>query len=212
MPELEIIGAPQSNFVRTVRLACAEKGVPYTLNPVFPHSPEVNAIHPFGKIPVMRHGDVTLAETKAICTYIDMAFDGRPLMPRDPIGAAQTEQWISLVNTGFDLVFARQYLLAYFFSGLPDGAPDRAKIDACLPKMQEMFGILDGVLGKRPYLAGAEFNLADMFLLPLIYYLQQMPESGALLTASPNLTAWFTRVSDRPSAKETIPPPMPGRA
>ncbi len=161
MPALEVIGAPQSNFVRTVRMACAEKSVPYTLNAVFPHSPEVDAIHPFGKIPAMRHGDVALAETKAICTYIDLAFDGPPLIPRDPVGAAKTEQWISMINTGFDLVFARQYLAAYFFSGLPDGAPDRARIDAAVPKIQEMFGILDRELAQRPYLAGAEFTLAD---------------------------------------------------
>jgi glutathione S-transferase len=159
----------------------------------------------------MRHGDVRLAETKAICTYIDLAFEGPPLIPRDPIGAAQTEQWISLINTGFDLVFARQYLGAYFFSGLPGGAPDRARIDAAQTKLREMFGILDRVLGQRPYLAGPDFTLADMFLLPLIYYLKQMPESGELLTASPNLTAWFERVSDRASARETVPPPMPRR-
>jgi glutathione S-transferase len=159
----------------------------------------------------MRHGDVTLAETKAICTYIDLAFDGPPLIPRDPIAAAQTEQWISMVNTGFDLVFARQYLAAYFFSGLPDGAPDRAKIATTVPKIREMFEILNGVLGQRPYLAGPDFNLADMFLLPLIYYLKPLPESGELLTAAPNLTAWFERVSDRASARETVPPPMPKR-
>jgi glutathione S-transferase len=211
MPQLEIIGAPQSNFVRTVRMACAEKSVPYTLTPAFPHSPDVDAIHPFGKIPVLRHGDVTLAETKAICTYIDLAFDGPPLIPRDAIGAAQTEQWISLINTGFDIVFARQYLAAYFFSGLPGGAPDRAKIDATVPKMQEMFGTLNRVLGLRSYLSGPDFNLADMFLLPLIFYLRQMPESGEMLTASPNLTGWFERVSDRASAKATVPPPMPKR-
>jgi len=211
MPALEIIGAPQSNFVRTVRMACTEKSVPYTLTPAFPHTPEVDAIHPFGKIPAMRHGDVTLAETKAICTYIDLAFDGPPLIPRDPIGAAQTEQWISLINTGFDLIFARQYLAAYFFSGLPGGAPDRTKIDAAVPKMRDMFGILDRVLGQRPYLAGADFTLADTFLLPLIDYLRQMPESGEMLMASANLTAWFLRVSARPSATGTVPPPMPKR-
>src|SRR5580692_6258361 len=103
MAELEIIGAPQSNFVRTVRMACAEKSVPYTLNGVFPHAPEVDAIHPFGKIPVMRHGEVALAETKAICSYVDLAFEGPHLIPRDPVGAARTEQWISLINTGIDL-------------------------------------------------------------------------------------------------------------
>jgi glutathione S-transferase len=50
MPELQIIGAPQSNYVCVVRIACLEKGVPYTLVPAVPHSPEVDAIHPFGKI------------------------------------------------------------------------------------------------------------------------------------------------------------------
>ena len=212
MATLEIIGAPQSNFVRTARIACMEKGVPYTLKAARPHTPEVDAIHPFGKIPVMRHGDVELCETKAICTYIDQAFDGPPLLPRDPIGAARTEQWISLVNTGFDLVFARQYLAAHFFSGLPDGAPDRAKIDAALPKMREMFALLDRELAKRPYLAGDGFTLADAFLLPLIHYMRLMPESGEMMQASPHLSAWFDRVVARPSGKETEPPPMPSAA
>ena len=211
MAILEIIGAPQSNFVRTVRMACAEKGVPYILNAVFPHTPGVDAIHPFGKIPVMRHGGVTLAETKAICTYIDLVFDGTPLIPRDPVGAAKTEQWISLINTGFDLVFARQYLGAYFFSGLPGGAPDRARIDASLPKMRDMFAILDRELGSRDYLSGPDFTLADMFLLPLVYYLKSMPESGEMLAAAPHVGAWLDRVSARPSAMETVPPPMPKR-
>ncbi len=211
MPTLEIIGAPQSNFVRTARIACMEKGVPYTLTPARPHSPDVDAIHPFGKIPAMRHGDLSLCETKAICSYIDLAFDGPPLMPRDPAGAARTEQWISMVNTGFDLTFARQYLRAYFFSGQPDGAPDRATIDAALPKMREMFALLDRELGTRPYLAGSDFTLADAFLLPLIHYMRLMPESSEMVKASPHLSAWFDRVSARPSVRETEPPPMPGR-
>lgn len=212
MAKLEIIGAPQSNFVRTARMACMEKGVDYTLIPARPHSPDVDAIHPFGKIPVMRHGDVVLCETRAICGYIDMAFDGPPLIPRNPVGAAHTEQWVSLVNTGFDLVFARQYLLAYFFSGLPDSAPDRARIEAALPKMREMFGLLDRELAQRPYLAGSDFTLADAFLLPLMHYMRLMPESAEMVRGSPNVVAWFDRVSARASAMATEPPPMPGRS
>jgi glutathione S-transferase len=211
MAELELIGAPQSNFVRTVRLTCAEKSVPYRLNPAFPHTPDVDAIHPFGKIPVMRHGSVSLSETKAICTYIDLVFDGPKVIPRDPVGAAKTEQWVSLINTEFDPIFARQYLHAYFFSGLPDGATDHAKIAAVLPKMRDLFVILDRELTARPYLAGDAFTLADMFLLPLMYYLQPLPESGALLQAAPGLLGWFERVSARPCAVATVPPPMPKR-
>ena len=212
MPTLEIIGVPQSNFVRTVRMACLEKSVPYELNGARPHSPEVDAIHPFGKIPVMRHGDLALAETRAICGYVDQAFEGKPLIPRDPVAAARTEQWISLFCTDFDLVFVRRYLVAYVFSGLPDGAPDRARIDAALPKMRERFAALDRELGKRPYLAGEAFTLADMFLFPAMFYLEKMPESGEMLKASPNVVAWFERVSARPSAVETVPPPLPTRS
>ena len=43
---LEIIGAPQSSFVRTVRIACEEKGVAYRLTPAMPHSAAVLAVHP----------------------------------------------------------------------------------------------------------------------------------------------------------------------
>jgi glutathione S-transferase len=64
MPELQIIGVPQSNYVWVVRIACHEKGVPYTLLPVMPHTPEIEAIHPLGKIPALRHGDVVLAESR----------------------------------------------------------------------------------------------------------------------------------------------------
>jgi glutathione S-transferase len=212
MPELEIIGAAESNFVRTACMACVEKTLTYTLKPAFPDSSEPDAVQPFGKAPVMRYGDLMLAETKAICGFIDRAFDGPALIPRDPSGAAKAEMWISLINTGFDIIFARHYLRAYFCSELPGGAPYRAKIDAVLPAMREMFTILDGELGKRPFLAGETFTLADMFLLPLLYYLDQMPESGAMLRASPNVVTWFDLVSARHSAIETVPPPMPTRA
>ena len=87
----QIIGAPQGNFVWACRIACGEKGVPYDLVAVFPHTPEVDAIHPYGKIPAMRHGEVTLFESRAILYYIDHAFPGTPFQPRDPVGGAQVE-------------------------------------------------------------------------------------------------------------------------
>ena len=84
----------------------------------------------------MRHGDVTLAESRAICFYIDHAFDGPPLAPQDPIDGARTEQWISLVNTHVDPLAIRQYFGAYLFPGTPDDSPDRARIEAALPEME----------------------------------------------------------------------------
>jgi len=211
MPELQIIGAPQSNYVCVARIACREKGVPYTLVPARPHSPEVDAIHPFGKIPVMRHGEVTLCESRAICYYIDHAFDGPPLVPRDPVLGAQTEAWISLVNTTIDPLLVRQYLRAYVFPNTPDGSPDRAAIAAALPKMEEHFAILDRAVAGTGHLVGDRFTLADMNLLPILFYVNKMPESGAMLRRATNLALYFERHWARPSAQEAAPPPFPGR-
>jgi len=171
MPELQIIGAPQSNYVWVARIACHEKGVPYTLVPAMPHTPEVDAIHPLGKIPALRHGDVILAESRAICFYIDHVFEGPPLAPRDPVGGARAEQWISIVNTHFDALVARPYVGAYFFPGTPDGSPNRPIIESALPKLEGQFAILDHALAKTGHFVGSTFTLADMNVLPMLFYL-----------------------------------------
>jgi len=54
MAELEIMGVPFSNYVRSIRMLCEEKGIIYKLTPSPPQSPEVKAIHPAGQIPVMQ--------------------------------------------------------------------------------------------------------------------------------------------------------------
>ena len=211
MSTLQIIGAPQSNFVWACRIACAEKELPYELTAVFPHTPEVDAIHPFGKIPAMRHGDVTLFESRAILYYIDHAFPGAPLAPRDPAGGAQVEQWISVVNTTIDPLIMRQYLLGYFFPGTPDGSPNRTVIDAAAAKMEPHFAVLDRAVGKTGFLVGNALSLADINLLPILYYMSKLPESGAMLKAKPNLAGYVERLLARKTIADTVPPPMPGR-
>src|SRR5215831_14304894 len=137
MPSVEIIGFAPSTYVRVARMVCEEKAIPYELKPSPPHAPEVAAIHPFGKIPVMRHSDFELCESKAIATYLDLVFRGTQLIPTDPRKAALTEQWVSLVNTRIDTTLIRNYLFAYIFPKTADGQPDRKAIDAVTPKLQE---------------------------------------------------------------------------
>ena len=116
MPEVEIIGPAPSTYTRVARMVCEEKAIPYELKQSLPHSPDVDAIHPFGKVPVMRHGDFELCESKAIATYLDLSFPGPKLIPTEPRHAALTEQWVSLVNTKMDGTLVRTYLLELCFS------------------------------------------------------------------------------------------------
>lgn len=207
MSDVEIIGMPQSTFVRVVRMTCEEKGVPYRLNPVGPHSPEINAIHPFGKVPAMRHGDVALCESKAIATYLDRTFDGRKVIPEDPRLAAQVEQWVSLINTAIDPVMIRGYVLAYVFPKGADGKPDRAAIDGVLPAMRQQFEVLDHAVASTGYLAGNDYTLADIDLMPILFYVQRFPEGGEAMTSAKHLSAYFERNAARPSFQNTMPPP-----
>jgi len=184
--------------------------VPYRLVAVMPHTPEVDAIHPLGKIPALRHGDVTLCESRAICLYIDRAFDGPPLTSADPLAAARIEQWISIVTTAIDPLFLRQYVAAYIFPGTQDGSPNRPVIDAALPKMKPLFALLDRAVAATGHLAGHGFTLADMYLMPILYYMDKMPESRAMLRKTTHLASYFARHLARRSVAETLPPAMPG--
>jgi glutathione S-transferase len=212
MSDLHLIGGAASNYVWVCRIACAEKGVPYRLISVMPHTPEVLALHPLGKIPAMRHGDVVLGESRAICAYIDRVFDGPPLVPADPVEAAQVEQWLSIVNTAIDPVWVRQYIGGgYLFPTTPDKSPNRTVIDAALPVMRKQFPMLDKAVASG-HLVGDTFTLADMNLMPILFYMSKYPESSTLLAGSPNLKAYFERHVARKSVKEAIPQTHPGTA
>ncbi len=210
MSKVLFIGAPQSTFVRTVRIAAEERGIAYENTFAMPHSPEINAIHPLGKIPVMRHNDVELCESRAIITYLDMSFPGARLASSDALTAAKTEQFIGMFNTTIQPLLGPGYIGAYFFSGNADGSPDRTRIDANMGKVTDYLALLDGMV-KTGHLVGGDFTLADAYLIPPLYYLKNLPESGAIIAKSTALSAYIERHDARPSVKATVPPPLPGR-
>lgn len=209
MAKVEILGMALSNYVWSTRIACVEKGVDYELKAVGPHSPEINAIHPLGKMPAMRHGDVELCESKAILSYIDKAFAGPALAPPDAAGAAQVEQWSSIINTATDPAIIRAYVLAYIFPGTPDKKPDRTRIDAAQPNIEKQMDMLDKAVAKTGYLAGNSFTIADMLLMPILAAASRFPESSAALAKHPNLQKYFQTHIARDSVKSTAPPPPP---
>ncbi len=71
MTKPEVIGSSKSTYTRVVRMVCEEKGIEYTLTETAIFAPELFTVHPLGKMPALRHGDVCLFESKAIATYLD---------------------------------------------------------------------------------------------------------------------------------------------
>ena len=198
MPDLEIIGVPFSNYVRSVRMLCEEKGVPYKLNPVRPHTPDVTGINPVGQIPCMRHGDVALFESAAIATYIDKAFPGAKLIPEDALGAAKHTQWVSVVNVKVDRWIMREFVVPSVFFDKAKG-PDTAKINAALPEISKVCKVLDDALAKTGHLVGDKLTFADLNVLPMLTTLTNFPQGKEIVAKFPNVTKFVAAMTGRPS-------------
>jgi glutathione S-transferase len=211
MTKPEIIGSARSTYTRAVRMVCVEKEIDYLLTETTLRSSELAAIHPLAKMPVLRHGEVELFESKAIATYLDRSFAGPQLIPSEPHLAALTEQWVSLVNTAMDRTLIRTYLFAYIAPKTADGKPDRAAIDAVMPMVREQLGILDRAVAATGYLAGDRFTFADINLLPILHRVGQASEGAEALAAAPHLSAYYDRHAARPSFASTMPPVGPPR-
>jgi glutathione S-transferase len=192
-------------------MVCEEKGIDYALIEAELGAPEVLAIHPFGKMPVMRHGDLQLFESKAIATYLDRHFPGPTLLPSDPVLGALTEQWVSLVNTVIDRTLIRTYLLAYAAPKTTDGKPDRQVIEAVTPALREQIAVLDKAVARTGYLVGHQFTYADINLLPILFYMRLVPEGSEALNRAGHLASYYDRHAERESFKSTIPPVGPPR-
>ncbi|MFI5001490.1 MAG: glutathione S-transferase family protein [Reyranellales bacterium] len=209
----EIIGSSRSTYTRVVCMVCEEKGIEYVLTETPLRAPELLAIHPFGKMPVLRHGDVELFESKAIATYLDRSFPAPFVFPSDARLAALVEQWVSLVNTVIDRTLIRTYLFAYIAPGTADGKPNRAAIDSVMPDVRAQLAVLDKAVARSGHLVGDRFTFADINLLPILHRVRQAPEGAEALAAATHLAAYYDRHAARPSFQRTDPPAgPPGRA
>ena len=200
-----LYGDPRSTYVRAARMGLAEKGVRYTLQPVAPHSPEILAVHPFGRVPVFRDGRLALFETSAILRYVDEAFRGPSLVPGTVRDRARCEQWVSAINAYLYGAMIRRYVLQYLVPKGRDGQPDRAVIDASVKEMTEQLGILDRAYGDNDFLAGRAPSMADLLLAPILYYVEQFPEGVELLPKYPNVVRAQGVIRSRASFRDTAP-------
>ena len=203
-----LYGAAYSVYVRSARLALAEKGVPYRLEEVDVFAPggppaEHLARHPFGRIPAFEHDGLSLYETGAIIRYVDEAFDGPPLQPADPRARARMNQALGLMDA-----YAYRTLVWDIFVERVDRPArarpaDEARIAEALPKAETCLSALEAILGDGPWLAGEAPSLADLHAAPMFALFRRAPEGRDLMAAHPRLAAWWDRVSARPSFAAT---------
>ena len=207
MSEFTVHSIPGSPFGRSVLITLHEKGAAYHLAPVklgTLRSPQHLALHAFGRIPVLEHGDFRLYETQAILRYLDRVLPTPRLTPIDPRRAARMDQvmnindWYLFQGVGSVIVFHR--VVGPRVMGT---TPDEAAIAAAMPKAHAVFNELARLLGDQPYFAGESVTLADLLVAPGIDFFEGTPEWSVLGAPHANLVAWLKRMQERPSMKAT---------
>lgn len=198
-----VYGATYSVYVRIVRIALHEKGVPYELVPIdvfsdegLPH--DYLARHPFGRIPAFEHDGFALYETSAITRYVDEALAGPPLQPPAVRERARMNQIIAMLDNYAYLpmvwdVYVQRVLTA------EGEAVDDARIASGLERARTFLQALSGLLGEYSWLAGPEFSLADIHAAPMFGLFEEAPEGRALLCEFSNVQAWWERIKARSS-------------
>lgn len=206
-----VYGPSFSTYVRSARLALAEKGVEHALVEVDvlkgAHTqPEHLARHPFGKVPALEHDGACLYETSAILRYIDEAFDGPSLLPGTPSVRARLNTIVSVVdNYGYQPCVHGLFIPIVLVPSL-GGQVDTAKVEASKAPAAAFVAELERLLGTASCFGGDEVTLADLHALPVLTYLGATAEGREILLAAPRLQVWMNHMSERPSAIAVLSP------
>lgn len=206
MSEFIVHGIPGSPYVRAALLGLEEKQADYRIAPIKfgeQKSPVHLARHPFGRMPVLDHGDFRLYETQAILRYLDRVRPQPQLMPSDPRAAARADQvagitdWYVFREVSMEITFQRLVAPRY---GIP---VDEARIGAAIPRAEICIAEVSRLLGQQPYMAGDRLSIGDLMLAPHLVLFAEAPEGRPMLAKHPNLGEWVARMNERPSMVKT---------
>ena len=208
MSKPTVHGPGFSTYVRSIRIALAEKGVDYDMQEFnflegWPQGYE--KLQPFMKVPAFTHDGFDLYESSAILRYVDEGFEGPALQPTAAVDRARMNRVMSIIdNYAYDALITRIFVPRAVVPML-GGETDESIIEGAKADAQRALSVLDGHLDEGEFFAGDSCTLADILALPVIHYTSQTPDGQALLTNAPAVSAWLARMNERASVESTLP-------
>lgn len=197
---------PFSTAAFKVRAVIHELGLPVTLVTVDMmkgehKSPEYLAKNPNGKVPTLEDDGFCLWESNAILCYLAAKKPESGLLPADPKGMAQVQQWLQWHATTF-ASSTGEVLGETVYAKMLGRTKDEAKYAAALEKVRRDLGVLEKALAGKEYLCG-RLTLADFSLVSQLHMRAPM---GVDLEAFPHVKAWVARMESRESVRKSLPP------
>jgi glutathione S-transferase len=199
--EVEIISADVCPFAQRSRIVLLEKKVDFTLSEIdLENKPDwFDRVSPYGKVPVLRHGETHLYESAIINEYLDEAFPLPPLMPGDPAGRAQARIWINFCDSRFTVTFYKLLL-----------EQDQDKQNEYRERMLDHLRFLEtealaGTPSSGPYWMGKGFSLVDASLAPFFERFVALEHYRDVVIPPQHISlhAWIAALRERESVKKT---------
>lgn len=196
---MKLYFAPRTRAMRP-RWLLEELEVPYELvkldlSKQENRTPDYLALHPFGEVPVLVDGDVTLFDSPAICLYLADRFPEKRLAP-PPASSERGPylQWLLLAEVTLEPLVLEQYRNTQ----LPD--ENRADLSKQLVRLDEVLAVIDTRLGGREFVAGASFTAADLVLASILH----LANTVKLLDRHPRLVDYVLRQTRRPATRRAV--------
>jgi len=206
---LTLFGMTGSVYTRVIQIVLMEKGLAHDHQEVDPFElplPEAYAqLHPFGRVPVLKHGDFTLFETQAITTYLDTAFPGTSMIPSDHKARARMIQVMSIVDAYGYWPMVRQVFVQRVWNPIDNLPVDDAMLADGIEVSRKVLNALEAIAAEGYVLTPSSFTRADAHLAPMIDYFRLAPEGAALLAEHPHLSEWWRVIQTRSSLRNTRP-------
>jgi glutathione S-transferase len=184
-----------------VQVVLEELGREYELVPVSlgageHKTPEHLARQPFGKVPALEDGDLTLFESRTICRYLAK---GTPLAGgEDAHKAALVDNWLEVEGHNYGPPVGA-VVYEKVFRQMFGGEPDESIIDKNLSQLERVLDVYESRLRDHKYLAGDELSIADLSHLPYTVYLIEKGGVVEPFENRPNVWRWLTSLRELPS-------------
>jgi glutathione S-transferase len=200
-----------SPFCRKVRLVLAEKRIEVELveERYWERGTEFLRRNPAGKVPVLRTGGRTLAESQAICEYLEETHPEPPLLPRDPDGRYEARRLVAWFDDKFHHEVTSKLLYERVnkkVMGL--GYPESANVKAGAKAIKYHLDYMDWLLEQRRWLAGDMMTLADFAAAAHLSCLDYI--SDVDWTRSAAVKDWYAKIKSRPAFRAILADQVPG--
>ncbi|MBI1494788.1 MULTISPECIES: FtsZ-binding protein FzlA [Rhodobacterales] len=213
---IRLYHAPLSPFCRKIRLSLAEKRLEVELveERYWERDADFMRRNPAGKVPVLKMDGKLLAESAAICEYIEEQFPTPSLMPQAPEARYEVRRLVSWFDDKFHHEVTSKLLYERVNKKITKaGYPDSTNVKAGAKAIKFHIDYMAWLLDQRRWLAGDVMTLADFAAAAHFSALDYI--SDVDWNRSPTVKDWYAKIKSRPAFRSILvdqvsgfPPPQ----